>query len=238
MNAPAKIERGDLPATATPMEMISHALVSGSDVSVIEKLMDLQERWQDGERRAEFAAAKAKAMADMPTIPRNGHNKHTGQKYATRDDIIVTVRPVLAACGMTLSHRSRVEDGEMVITAVLAHANGVEETNSIPLPFDNGQQRNAVQARGSAQTYGERYTARALLGLDTGEIDDDAAAASATITAEQYQTLKAKLDKIGPDDQRRLVAYLKVKNIEELPLSKFGVADAALDRKIKEAENA
>lgn len=233
----AKIEpqAEDLPAAVTPMEMISSALERGADVAVLEKLMDLQERWQEGERRAEFAAAKAAAMAEMPTIPRNGFNKHTGQKYSTRDDIIVTVRPVLAKHGMTLSHRSNVADGEMIITAVLAHANGIEETNAIPLPFDAGQQRNAVQARGSTQTYGERYTARALLGLDTGEVDDDGRAAGNgdTITAEQFQALKDKIERASADEAKFL-AYLGVEHLEELPQAKLGAADAALDRKIKE----
>ncbi len=44
------------------------------------------------------------------------------------------------------------------------------------LPADTGPGRNAIQARGSAKSYLERYTATAILGLAAQDADKDGAA--------------------------------------------------------------
>lgn len=216
---------------ATPMDMIDRAIQSGADVTVLERLMALHERWEAGRARAEFSAARVVAMSEMPPIPMTGLNKHTGKKYSTIDDIRETTRPVLAKHGMTLSHRTKVEGEKLIVTAVLAHSNGQEDMNELPLPFDGGQQRNAVQAIGSSQTYGERYTASALLGLSRGDQDDDGVAAGkVAINDDQLAALQAKIAETGANEAK-LCEHFGVNALKDLPRAKYGVADAMLDQK-------
>ncbi len=235
MNQIAKLEPETLvPAAANPMEMIDRAVQSGADITVLERLMALQERWELNQHRAEFSAAKAAAMAEMPSIPKTGENKHQKTKYSTLADIVGTTRPVLADHGLTLSHTVDVSDNTITVTAVLAHANGYSEVTSLPLPFDKGAGRNAVQAIGSSQTYGQRYTAQAILGLSmVAEGDDDGSRAGAgkTITADQYTALCDKIERTGADEAK-MVTFFKIDHLGDLPLSKYDTADAMLDQKL------
>ena len=54
----------------TPMEILSNAVDGGADVATLEKLLDLQQRWERGEARKAFDAAMAQAKAEMPSIDR------------------------------------------------------------------------------------------------------------------------------------------------------------------------
>src|SRR5699024_3669159 len=93
------------------------------------------------------------------------------------------------------------------VTAKLMHRNGYEETASLPLPFDTSGNKSSVHSIGSSQTYGQRYTAQALLGLSLGDDTEDdgkAGGAGPTITAEQFETLRDKLEASGSDEARFL----------------------------------
>lgn len=68
-------------APITPMEMLNRAVSSGANLDTIEKLMNLQERWEKNEARRAFDEAIAQAKAELPPVLRNreGHNK---KRYA------------------------------------------------------------------------------------------------------------------------------------------------------------
>ena len=83
------------------------------------------------------------------------------------------VRPVLQKHGFMLSFRTKFDDKLVRVIGVLAHRSGhAEETEFVSSPDTSGN-KNAIQALGSAQSYGQRYTARALLNIASREDDDD-----------------------------------------------------------------
>ena len=61
----------------------------------------------------------------------------------------------------------------MEVTCTLRHVAGHSEAVSMGSAPDSGPGRNAIQARGSAKTYLERYTATAILGMAPQDADDD-----------------------------------------------------------------
>lgn len=144
-----------------------------SDLAKLEKMLDMKERHDANQAKAAFDAAFSQASADFPEIPLNGLNKHTQQRYATLKDIIGKTRPVLSKHGLALSFSTEVDEKHVIVTAELSHRNGHTKRNSLPLPRDTGAGRNPVQAVGSSQTYGQRYTAQAILGLSLGEDTED-----------------------------------------------------------------
>ena len=202
-------------------------------VERLEKMLDMQERIMAQQAKAEHADAKACAMAEMPDVPKSGRG-HNGIKYSTLHDITSTTRPVLARQGLSLGFNVEIEGDRLHVTAKLTHRNGHEETTTLPLPFDTSGSKNSVQAIGSSQTYGQRYTAQALLGLSMDDMADDdgkAAGTGETITAEQFQTLRGKIEKAAADEAKFL-RFFKVTELHELPLAAFGKADAMLDQKV------
>lgn len=156
------------------ISMIERVAMDGnSDLDKLERMMAMKERHDAQNAKAAHDQAFAQASAEFPEIPLNGENKHNGTRYALLKDIISKTRPVLSKYGFSLSFSTEITEKDVIVTAELAHQNGHTRRNSLPLPRDTGAGRNAVQAVGSTQTYGQRYTAQAILGLSLGEDTED-----------------------------------------------------------------
>ena len=199
-----KIQDGPtLPADPMVSMIERVAMDPNSDLAKLEKMLELKERHDAQNAKAAFDAAFSKASAKFPDIPLNGENKHQKTRYALLKDILTSVRPILSEYGLALSFSTEVTSDAVIVTAELSHGNGHSKRNSIPLPRDAGAGRNAVQAVGSSQTYGQRYTAQAILGLSLGDdTDDDGknAAGPETVSAEQYVALRDKAVEAGVDE--------------------------------------
>ena len=228
-------ETGNLPADPMVSMIERMATDPNSDLAKLEKMLEMKERHEASQAKAAFAAAFARASANFPTIPLHGKG-HNNKPYATLKDIISHTRPVLSENGLALTFAIDTAGNGIVVTAKLMHKDGHSESTSINLPADNSGSKNAVQAVGSTQTYGQRYTAQAILGLSLGDdTEDDGASAPgrATITEEQFKELRNKIEESGADEDKFL-RFLKVGSLPELPQSQYGRAVAALDKKIKE----
>lgn len=210
-----------------------------SDLSKLERMLEMKEKVDAQHAKAAFDAAFSRASAEFPEIPLRGENKHQKTRYALLKDILSGVRPILSKHGLALSFATEVDDAFVTVTAELSHEGGHSKRNSIPLPRDTGAGRNAVQAVGSSQTYGQRYTAQAILGLSLGEDteDDGAGAGSATsITEDQFAALRDLVEK-AEADEGKLLAFFKIDHLGELQASRYGEADAMLRKKIKQKES-
>jgi hypothetical protein len=161
----------------TPMTMLSMAVAQGADIDKLSKLMDLQERWEKDQARKAFSAAFAAFKSEAVQIIRtkvitDGPLK--GKKHAELGNIIQAVSPALSIHGLSLNWLLSKDEKEwMEVTCILRHADGHFETVSMGGAPDTGPGRNAIQARGSAKTYLERYTATAILGLAPEDEDTD-----------------------------------------------------------------
>ncbi len=171
----AKIQDPEAALPADPMvSMIERiAMDPNADLDKLERMLQMRDQHEAKNAKAAHDQAFAKASSEFPEIPLNGLNKHNGTRYALLKDIISKTRPVLAEYGFSLSFSTEITDNDVVVTAELAHEQGHTRRNSLPLPRDTGAGRNAVQAVGSTQTYGQRYTAQAILGLSLGEDTED-----------------------------------------------------------------
>jgi hypothetical protein len=101
-----------------------------------------------------------------------------GKKHANLFDVVDAVTPKLSAHGLAISWKlTKDEKDWLEVTCTLRHSAGHFETVSMGSGPDMGPGRNAIQARCSAKTYLERYTATAILGLAAQDADDDGDAA-------------------------------------------------------------
>jgi hypothetical protein len=108
MNLPAEnIRQIEPPAlvTMTPMDMLARAVQSGADLDMIEKLMNLQERWEAGNARKAFEESLAKAKGEIPVIIRNASG-HNSKKYADFAAIAKVIDPILARHGLSYRFRT------------------------------------------------------------------------------------------------------------------------------------
>lgn len=181
---------------AAVMAIIERAALNPDvDAAKMDQLFALQEKVLARNARTAYFRALAEMAGALPAVAEKGKG-HNQTKYAKWEDIQAKITPVLGQFGFALSFRTKVEDKAIRITAILAHREGHTEENELLLPADNSGSKNAVQAVGSSITYGFRYTACALLNIQTGVTDDDGQAAGGDATDEDaVAAFVAKVDK-------------------------------------------
>lgn len=154
------------------------------DVEKFERLMAMQERILAYNAKSEYYAAFALMQGELPTVEEHGLTNNG--RYALHEDIVEAVRPVLKKHGFMLTHRTHFPDATTVrVVGILAHKGGHAEETEFLSKADTSGNKNAIQALGSAQSYGQRYTSRALLNLASRVSDDDGEATSPKPKAEK-----------------------------------------------------
>lgn len=160
-----------------PMEVLQLAIQQGADVDKLAKLLELQERWEANQARKAFFAAFSAFKSEAVTVVKNvavTDGPLKGKRYADLFGVVNAVSPVLAKHGLSHSWRlTRDEKDWMEVTCTIRHAQGHSEAVSMGSAPDTGPGRNAIQARGSAKSYLERYTLLAATGLAASGQDDD-----------------------------------------------------------------
>lgn len=197
-------------------------------VERIEKMMEMQERWEDRQAEKAFEKAIAAAKSEIKPIIKNraGHNS----KYADLSAIAKDVDPILATHGLSYRHETSQENG-ISVTCILSHSEGHKVRTTLTAEADKSGSKNSIQAIGSTITYLQRYTLVLSLGLATSEDDDGNAAGNGeTITADQMQKVLDLIEDTETDTAA-FCQYLKIPSIKEMPLTKFGAALKALEAK-------
>lgn len=253
MTAQAQIApHGEAPAPSadlsiiTPLAMIDRAIARGADVSLIERLMDLQERHETNIGRRAFDQAMAKAKAEIPPIIKNRHvayaNKTGGRTDYRHEDlaeIARTIDPILSRYGLSYRFRTSQEQDGITVTCIISHEAGCSEETTLRSAADTSGGKNAIQAVGSAVTYLQRYTLKAALGLAASQDDDGRAAdvrpGTENITPEQVTELRDLIEKAGVDEETVLKAGA-ISALEFLPQRNFDGLRRKLNVTIKAKE--
>ena len=120
-------------------------------------------------RYDKIGPALVAAMAEIPAIPKNA--QAYGYKYATLDDILSVVKPVLAKHGLVLLQPLS-GDG---LETIIMHESGQTVRNVVSLPqMSENKKMNAAQAVGATITYFRRYALSSILGISNDEDTDGA----------------------------------------------------------------
>src|SRR5438128_552280 len=146
-------------------------------VEKLTQLFELYERAEARSAKAAFNAAFAAMQGELPTIDETGAAVMNGQQrysYATQENIIEIVRPILQKHGFSLRFRHQYPDGKIKIIGILSHCAGHSEEDEFEAKADTSGSKNEIQAIGSTRTYGERYTTRALLNIVSRDPNDPA----------------------------------------------------------------
>lgn len=251
---PPQIEapQTSLATTPTPSDLLRLAIDKGADLDRLERLMDLQAKWEAGQARKAFTSAMTAFKARPLTIRKDKHVSFTTQKgkteydHATLAEVVDTVVCEMARHG--LSHRWNVEqrDAKVIVTCVVTHELGHSESVQMMASADESGGKNSIQAIASTVTYLQRYTLMAACGLAARDMQDDDGRGSGrpsepkTISQEQYEMLSDLMRTTGTTAEDFL-RYLNagVESISELPPAHFPRAKSALEAKAaKQARDA
>ena len=95
----------------SPRSLLERAISSGAGVDVIERLMDMQERWEATQARKAFNAAIAAFKKSPPAILKNvevGYGK-TSYKHEDLSEVLAAVDPALAEHGLWVRFKVKTE---------------------------------------------------------------------------------------------------------------------------------
>ena len=114
--------------SSNPAMLLQMAVENGADLDKLEKLMDLQERWEASESRKAYSDAMAGFQSKLEPIvkKRDAHNS----KYADIDDIAQSSRPILAEFGLASRLPQEQQDNTIRIICGVTHKRGHQDQTS------------------------------------------------------------------------------------------------------------
>ena len=219
-------------AELTPMQLIAQVIENPAfDVDRLDKLMSLQERWEDRQAERAYNAAVAAFQKECPRIARNKKGAHD-IKYAPLDTIMETIQPILSENGLSVRFSTNWEtQGYLKAICTVSHISGHSKSSEITIPVDDKMAANSSQKMGSANSYAKRYALSNALNLAFAEIDKDATDLSEKITADQATVLNDLIAEIKLPAARKnaFLRWAKAKSVDEIPASVYDDAKRYLE---------
>lgn len=201
-------KRASKPPAGTPQSLLAVAIQQGLSIEHLEKLLDMQAKWEAKESRKEFFHALSNFQMGVPEIKKSkkvsyDHKDGQGKTeyfYATLSDIAHSIREPLSRNG--LSYRWEIDDQpeKITVTCIITHADGHEEKTTMVGQADNSGKKNLIQQRASTVTYLQRYTLIGALGISSADMDNDGQSGAKSkgqtaITEKQFTATLAKIMK-------------------------------------------
>jgi len=207
--------------TPGPMEMAQSFLSSGGDLTNLERMMELQEKYDALQAKKAFVLAMAEFKKEPIKIAKDKKNKQYGSKYSS---IGATVNPCLSRMGECgLSHKWEfVQDDPktMTGTCTVIHKDGHSDSVSMVAPVDTSGNKNPIQQIKSTRTYIKIETFTSLMGLTSSEdLDDDGNSAGKPvqcITEKQCVEIREMIESIDGLTEEAFLKWAKKESIEAI----------------------
>ena len=207
------------------MRLIEMAISNGGDITQIEKLMDLHERYEANIARKDFNLAMSVFQSELPSIGKSGVVDYTSAKgrtnydYAKIEDIAKAIRPALKLAKLSYRFKQTQDQKGICVACVVTHANGHSETNHLTAPPDTSGGKDALKAIASTISYLKRYTLTGGLGIIVGGEDDDDGAGSMPKSAKKSNIdIAAVAKECGWTNQQVCESFTPhLKSIKDVP---------------------
>jgi len=217
----------------TPLTMAQEALHNPEiDADKLDKLLAVQERFQEGEARRAYTRSVAAFQAECPIVEKG--DKAYDSAYAALDRIWRTIRPLMGKHGLFVQwEECAVREGIAYVLGHLGHADGhmIDIKQAVPIPQKGSA--NDAQKVGSATTYAKRYCLMSALNIVTGEDDDGSAVGTGAITDSQVSVLHAAIELCADPEAvlAKTLAYGGVDDLCDYPAAMYAVALRAVRNK-------
>lgn len=170
-----------IPQTSmTSQELISYALTNDK-LDALDKLIAMKNAEEDRANRKDFALHFSEMQREFPPVFRDGEvkGKDGARKYTyiSLDAILKVYAPIIARHGFGFRWtEEEIKEGREKRIWCIVSGYGHEEKTYVDIPVMGATDfTNAIQQRGSATSYGKRYSFMNLFGVIVADEDDDAA---------------------------------------------------------------
>lgn len=226
------------PTNITPMEMIMAAVSGQADLDKVEKLLALQERWEANEARKQFAKSFSTAQSNILPVIKKRLNQQTKSKYSELADVIEVSQPIYTDEGFSITFNEGVSPlpEHVRVLANVLHSAGHKETYHIDMPLDGvgikgNANMTAIHGKKSAITYSRNTLMCMIWNIPTADDDGNKASSVPLITNQQLSQLRDILaaKEVADANISKLMEYLKVESLEDLPANDFTKALLAVN---------
>lgn len=227
-----------LPDNNSPAALIQAAINGNADLEKLEKLMQIQERWEANEAKKAYVVAMAAFKASPPRIEKTKQvsfatsKGKTEYKHALLADAAEIINKALSTHGLSATWKTGQHDKQITVTCSITHVLGHSESTSLTAGADDSGGKNAIQAIGSTVSYLERYTLFSLTGLASHDMDDDGMKTE-KISDGMATVLHAMITDNNMNEDGtylpRLLAYLKIESLSDLLVKDFQKAETAIN---------
>ena len=164
--------------TVSPTTLLQLAIQKGVDVVQLEKLIELQERYQKSIAEKEFNIAMANFQKNCPVIKKEktvkGKDGVKRYSYASIGEIISQIKKPLGENNLFYDFITEDEKEFLKVTCTITHERGHSKNTSFKVPIGKEDYMTDVQKYGARVTFAKRYALCNALGITTAEEDIDA----------------------------------------------------------------
>lgn len=159
----------------TPLESVQMQIADCTDLTRLEKLMELEANWRAAAAKRSYVAAFANFKRNMPDVVKDMLNKQYGSDYSSLANLVNTTNKVLGEYDLNARWDPDQSGGTIKVTCIMTHADGHSERVSLVGPPDTSGQKNPLQQIKSTLTYLEGATFQAITGVvaRSASADDD-----------------------------------------------------------------
>ena len=222
-------DKKEVMAQESPAAMIKAAVQGGADLEKLEKLLDIQLKYEANEAKKAYHVAMTAFKANPPMILKDktvSYNE-TSYKHASLYAVAKSINDGLSKHGLSASWKTA-QSGAVSVTCKITHIMGHSEETTLSAAADSSGSKNSIQAIGSTITYLERYSLLALTGLAAFDDDDGVASEVECIDEKQLNTIRDFVDN-KEGFEARLLTYLGIESIEKMPKKDYNKAIKAME---------
>lgn len=264
---PAVRENAPLPAAASPATVYEVILLAARDPAIdtskMQALLDMQKDVEDREAKKSFTRSFRAMQRRLPVIDKDGFidhgegvtergNKRMKARFSTYPNLMTVCKPIMDEFGFSLGFviEPSADGAKIEVVGYLEHDDGHGRTSRFPLGADLTGKKNQQQGFGSAQQYGMRYNAIALLNIvskapqdqdnngypkrSKAPDNDQDSQAVPVISNDQLTKLLEAIRKSGVPTERVLQKF-QIDHVSELPSNLFKIAIEACEHYGQEA---
>lgn len=183
----------------TPSTLLSIAVAQGADLDRLEKLFEMQVRWEANEARKAYAESFSQFKANESVhihkdkfVSFNSAKGKTEYAHSSIGNVVKTITEAISKYGFSHNWLVQQDNLFVTVTCVLKHRQGHFEEVSLTSAADSSGGKNAIQGLASAITYLQRYTLLSITGCATSD-DDDGRSTSNDETEQQVNGLAGSL---------------------------------------------
>uniref|UniRef100_A0A6H1ZFJ8 Putative Erf family protein n=1 Tax=viral metagenome TaxID=1070528 RepID=A0A6H1ZFJ8_9ZZZZ len=228
-----------------PMPLIQMAIEKGASIEALEKLMNLQERWEANQAKKAFNEAMAGFQGECPIIKKkkDGGTTEGGKvayKYAELGMIVSQVSPILQKYGLSYSFKTEFPVGKVKAICIAKHLLGHSEPTEVEMPLATKTKiMNDPQQTGATITYAKRYSFCNAFGIMTEGEDIDAQVGKSNDKKNEKPTIEETIEGIRKSKDEKTLLNVK-KTIEEsknYTLPQKNVLLPAIEERLTELKN-